>query len=656
MSRKILILAFFIFVSEKIFAQVADTLSIDDLFNMNLEELLNVQIEVSTNGTTDVFNTPSTVTLIDQNQIKLFGFTTIAEALRSVAGIDVMQTIIDRNVTTSRGVLQNFYANKILFMINNIPTYQPVNGDGHLERISLNDVERIEVLKGPASVLYGSNAYTGVVNIILRQNEKFTVNGYGGAGYRKKYFAGVNLVYTKNNFSMFISANSGSEEKNGYLMKNKKGAYYNGNSTFVYYDNEYVTNFNTLLKYKNHSFYANTFNFNHSYLGAEPSYRSGANRLVKNYGILVNYRFEEEVNKKLRFNVDLTYDYFTRELPLSQDFSNITITTGGRLDGRINIVYDYSENIKLESGFNYELRKSLAQETRNGITDELIRVNQKGADDIYEASLYTQLYYKLNAFRFSAGARYTKNQLFWNNISLRFTGVYSIGKKEAVKFIYGESFRAPTLLEMFFWHPTVVGNKNLLPEKSKSYELVYLKGIKDLYFQVLGYYAIYTDMIERYTDLSGPPSKYRNTSSVKGYGIEAEIKYNLKNSFNFFANYSYISGVKESDEKIFKYVPNHKLSFGISKKAGAFLLSGNILFYSKTNGHLKRIDPQINAGFNISTTTRFRKLAIKHVISVKNIFNGDMLTPEYIRKTANINALPTNGFGRRVIYSLYFYY
>ncbi|MFA8341809.1 MAG: TonB-dependent receptor plug domain-containing protein [Rhodothermaceae bacterium] len=656
MKNKIKILLVLISVSGGIFGQVADSLSIDDLFKMDLEELLNVKIRVSTSEATDVFRTPSTVTVIDQNQIKLFGFTTISEALRSIAGIDVMQTIIDRNVTTSRGVLQNFYANKILLMINNIPTYQPINGDGHLERVSLNDVERIEVLKGPASVLYGSNAYAGVVNIILRQNEKFSINGYGSVGYKNRFSSGINMIYNKKDFNMFISANNGSEEKNGYTMASKKGAYSNNDSTYTYYDNEYVNNFNALLKYKNHSLYLNTFRFDHSYLGAEPSYRSGANKLVKNSGTLVNYKFEQNMDEKLRFNIDVTYDYFTRKLPLSQDYSNITVSTSDRVNSRFNLIYDYSGDIRLETGLSYELRMSCAQETRNGITDELIRINEEGQEDIYEVSAYAQLYYNLDDFRFSAGVRYTKNELFGDNVSLRFTGVYSLGNREAIKFIYGESFRAPTLLEMFFSHPTVVGNKQLSPEKSKSYELVYLKSIKNLYFQILGYYATYMDLIERYTDISGPPSKYRNASSLNGYGIEAEVKYNLQNNFNLFANYNYISGVNGGDEKVYKYVPDHNLAVGLSKKIGDFIFSGNLDFYSKTEGHLKKINPQVNATFNIGFNANLGDLATKHIISFKNIFNGDMLTPEYIRKTSNINALPTTGYGRRVIYSLYIYY
>lgn len=650
---KISLVIFFLFKS--VFGQSADTLTIEDVFKMNLEELLNVKIKVSSVEATDVFNTPSTVTVIDENQIQVFGFTSIPEALQSIAGIDVLQTIIDKNVTTSRGVLQNFYANKILLMINNIPTYQPINGDGHLERIDINDVERIEILKGPASVLYGSNAYTGVVNIVLRQSDDFSIKGYGRLGYRNIYSSGVNLTYRKNDLKMFFSVNNGSEERTGYKMESRRGSLYNGDSTFIYNEAEYISNFNALLNYKKHSLYFNIFNFDHSFLGAEPSYRSGANEIVLNHGSLLNYKFENNL-KKVRYSFDMTYDYFYRELPLSQDRSSISIVKADRLNGRLNLTYNHSDELQFETGLNYELRMSKAQETRNGITDELISLNQSQKKDVYEFSLYGQIYYCLDKFRFSAGARYTKNELFGDNLSFRLTGVYSLGKQDAVKFIYGESFRAPTFVEMFFLHETVVGNPNLKPEKSRSYELVYLKGIKNFYFQILGYYANYMNLIERYTPEAGPPSRYRNSSEVEGYGIEAELKYNLKNKFNFFLNYNYVDGMDKEDEHIYNYVPDHNLSLGISRTFGEFFVSGNCTFYSETQGHLDKIDPQLNFNLNVGCNTEFDDLSVKHIVSIKNVFNSDMLIPEYIRKTPNINSLPTTGFGRRVIYSIYVYY
>lgn len=95
----------------------------DELFDMSLEELLKLEITVSSTKGKNVFNTPSTVTVIDHDMLHQYNFLTVAEMLRNVVGLDIYQTNIEDNVPTSRGILQNFYANKILVMINNVPNY-----------------------------------------------------------------------------------------------------------------------------------------------------------------------------------------------------------------------------------------------------------------------------------------------------------------------------------------------------------------------------------------------------------------------------------------------------------------------------------------------------------------------------------------------------
>ena len=86
---------------------------------------------------------------------------------KTLAGIQVYRTAFKQQVATVRGVLQDHYANKVLVMINNVPSWHAVTGEGNLDRVSIHDVERIEVLRGPASVTYGSQAYVGAINLIF---------------------------------------------------------------------------------------------------------------------------------------------------------------------------------------------------------------------------------------------------------------------------------------------------------------------------------------------------------------------------------------------------------------------------------------------------------------------------------------------------------
>ncbi len=163
----------FIFVlTVNINAQNKDTTKTNDLYDLSLEQLLNINIQVVSTQGEKIFNSPSTVTVINSDEIIKYNFLTVEEALQTIAGIKTYRTYLKRNLPTARGVLQDNYANKVLILIDGTPIWNAVTGEGNIDRINIKDVERIEILKGPASVLYGTNAYSGAINIVLKKEDK----------------------------------------------------------------------------------------------------------------------------------------------------------------------------------------------------------------------------------------------------------------------------------------------------------------------------------------------------------------------------------------------------------------------------------------------------------------------------------------------------
>jgi outer membrane receptor protein involved in Fe transport len=210
------------------------------------------------------------------------------------------------------------------------------------------------------------------------------------------------------------------------------------------------------------------------------------------------------------------------------------------------------------------------------------------------------------------------------------------------------------MLELYFDHPTVVGNANLKPETSESYEIAYLGKYGALFFQTILYFSKYENLIQRIRPDLTQPAIYRNLGEFDGYGGEIELKYINRDLFNGFLNYNYIAG-ENTDEAYsnYRFVPKHTISFGISKDIENFTISSNGMFYSKTYGLLGEIPAQIIINFHGSYHHHVKNLlGVTHTISITNLNGSDMLIPEYIRRRENINSLPTTGFGRRVIYSL----
>lgn len=629
-----------------------DTLSLADIYTMSLEELLQIKVTVSSTNSLSVFNTPSTVTIIDHEMIEEYGFLSLAEALNTVAGIDVLQTIIDKNVTSSRGILQNFYANKVLLMINNVPTWQPIYGDGHLERINLNDVKQIEVLKGPASVLYGSNAYSAVINIKLKETEETTVSVNGFAGYPGIGSGTVNVFYAKDDFKLLIGAHAWNETRKPFEVEGANYSLYNDDSVFTYTDIYNKRSFNINMRYKSHTLLFNNFDFHHSFLGSAPSYASGGNNIVYNEGTLIAYNFKRNLKGNLCIIANSSFDYFKRKFPLSPDKQMMIHLAGYRASGELKLNYRISESFKLEVGTAIDNRTSLGHEARSGISDTLIRSNLLNDEDVLEWSAFAQVDFKYRFLNILAGSRYTSNQHFGENVSSRVSSLFNISEKQSVKLIFGQSFRVPTMFELYFNHPTVIGNSGLKPETSTSYELAYLIGYNNFYVQALGYYAKYDNLIQRITPMSGPPSEYQNANSFEGHGIETELRYQNPEIINAFINYNFIDGDDNGEENNFRFVPDHTISFGLSKNFDKFTVSTNGRWYSKVDGHLAEIPAQFSINAQIRYKHQINRYNFSHAIIASNITNCNTLTPEYIRQTPNVNALETTGYGSRFIYKV----
>ncbi len=142
-----------------------------ELTRMSIEELM--QIEVTTvSKRSEVFaDTPSAIYVITAEDIRRSGATTIAEILRGVPGIQVNR--IDSNLwaISARGFNER-YSNKLLVMIDGRSVYSPVYSGVYwdVQDTSLEDIERIEIIRGPGGTIWGANAVNGVINIITKDS------------------------------------------------------------------------------------------------------------------------------------------------------------------------------------------------------------------------------------------------------------------------------------------------------------------------------------------------------------------------------------------------------------------------------------------------------------------------------------------------------
>ena len=154
----------------------------EELMGLSVEDLLNVEVISTAKKAKSLNDSPAAIFVITGDDIKRIGATSIPEALRLAPGLDVARINANKWAVTARGFNGRF-ANKLLVMIDGRSLYTRSFAGVYWENqdVMLEDVERIEVIRGPGATLWGANAVNGVINIITKHSED-TQGGLLSAG------------------------------------------------------------------------------------------------------------------------------------------------------------------------------------------------------------------------------------------------------------------------------------------------------------------------------------------------------------------------------------------------------------------------------------------------------------------------------------------
>lgn len=151
-------------------AALADNAGIDDLGKLSLESLGNIVTSVSRKPE-DSFRAAAAIYVITNDDIKASGATHVAEVLRGVPGMDVARVDASNWAISSRG-FNGLFANKLLVQIDGRTIYTPLFAGVYwdIQNLPLEDVDRIEVIRGPGATQWGANAVNGIINIITKSS------------------------------------------------------------------------------------------------------------------------------------------------------------------------------------------------------------------------------------------------------------------------------------------------------------------------------------------------------------------------------------------------------------------------------------------------------------------------------------------------------
>lgn len=558
----------FLFISGLLVTSVAySSVPVEPVEPLGIDSLINLQgVVVSANKIQVNRNSvPLSISVIDREEIEASSESALLPVLsQRVPGLFVTQKGItgfgvndgSAGTVNIRGVGQG---NKVLMLFDGQPQWAGIFGHALPDTYVASDVERVEVIRGPGSLMYGSNAMGGVVNIITRHHKqegrRTQARIMYGSYNTQKYM--VNNGYNIGNFSSFISLNH--DRTDGH-RPNSKFHITNGFANLGYKINEHyrVTGDLSLAKFKTQNpgeIDAPVLDYLVDVLRGTTSFAlenhhektSGALRVFYNWG-------NHEVND----------GYKPGGTPRSYLFRSDDHNTGVLLYQSFRLV----EGNTFTAGIDYKNWGGHAwNDSINGKKGELIdkSVNEVAGYVIMQQDLFDML-------SINAGVRYEHNSVFGGEWVPQAGLTVRPFEGNVIRASFSKGFRSPNIREMYMWG---AANDELKPENMLNYEVAVGQSFLDgrLYGEVTAFFIDGKNMIESVSIVPGQtyPMKNRNVGTFTNKGIELEGRYQILGNLSMDMNYSYLH-----TSKALLAAPAHKLNVGATYSPGRFTFNANV--------------------------------------------------------------------------------
>jgi outer membrane receptor for ferrienterochelin and colicins len=189
----------------------AEQIPAESFSELSLEDMLNTKITVVSKKSETISEAPGIVSVITAADINQMPYDTLNDILKTVPGVTITESFYGLTSVSIRGIKDTHYNNRTLLLVNGNAIRNVVTGTYWLEVVPVNVIERIEIIRGPGSVLYGTGAFSGVINIITKSDQNITeITAAGGSKSAAKadvtfgrknentsYMAGLSYNYSK---------------------------------------------------------------------------------------------------------------------------------------------------------------------------------------------------------------------------------------------------------------------------------------------------------------------------------------------------------------------------------------------------------------------------------------------------------------------------
>ncbi|MCX6282507.1 MAG: TonB-dependent receptor [Bacteroidetes bacterium] len=576
------------------------------------------------------------IEVINARQIEMKAATNMSDLLKNQSGMQVSQ---DGVLGTSLRI-QGLSGQNVKFLQDGVPMIGRMNGNFDLNQINLNNVDHVELIEGPMSVIYGSNALAGVINVITKENKTSLLSATANTYYESvgvfNFDASVSGCLKKNGFMIdggrnFSPGYSATDTSRSKTFKPRRQYFFDGYYTFttggfkLKLGGDY---FNELLEDKGALqpvYYINALDSYFTTIRystkAEVSIKLPRNKFIN---LLASYSYYER--RKQKYDMELT----TLEMiPITNSDGRDTTSISSWIGRGTFAVNNPDHKLNYQTGIDIDVE--------TGAGKRILGHNQQIGD---YAAFFSLKYDPVKSFSVQPGVRFIYNTKYSAPIVYALSAKWNMSSDWNLRFSYARGFRAPDLKELYLnfqdVNHDVIGNPDLKAEQSNNFNLGLNwnteKRKTAWNAEVNGFYNLINNVILLApTGITPNQYTYVNLSKYTTAGGTGSLGFSLYPELKLLLSISE-TGVTGSLDEGTKPDPLHwltelscSINFSISKPGLSFAM------YYKYTGTAPQVvfnDKSLAWGYvdpynlmDITATKGFWENRIRLSAGIKNLFN-----------------------------------
>src|SRR5664280_767619 len=602
---------------------------IPDLSEAPLEQLGNVKVYGPAKHLQAAADAPSSVPVITPEEIQKYVYRTPADILRTVPGFFVTN---DRNYSSVgvRGFARpGDYDTRILMLVDGHRLNDNVYDEAMVGTefpINIDLIQRVEVIRGPVSSLYGSNALFGVINIITKRGrdidglelsaEAASFNTYSGTvTYGRKlrqleFLISSTFYGSQGHNSLFFPEFNTPETNYGIARHADDDQVGSALATISFRDFTLQAVYGTREKGIPTAPYGTVFNNSgtrttdsNSYIDLRYQHRFG-----NSWDVLARTFYD-------RYTYQGTYIYAS-PLDPSQTSPNLDFADGKWWGAELQVSKTVLRRNRITAGGEY--RDNLRQDQTNYDPNPyfLYLADKRQS---FVGALYVQDELTLSkSLALNVGFRYDYYSTRNASGDPRFALIYRPWRRTGFKFIYGEAFRVPNVYELYYAASPYLSNPALNSEKIRNAEFIWEQGLgTHLWFSTSAFYSSIQDLITQ--ESVGDNFIFRNLKNVRSSGLEVEVKGQLSPGLEGRASYSFQQTKDTSSGQFLSNSPRNLVTLNLSQP-----LWGKRMFVSLDAQYRSRIQNLTGGSvspFAVVNATLLARNLGKHVDLSASVYN-----------------------------------